>query len=207
MIRAVAVISLVLLLILVLYLPAMHPPERFLDQLRSEHQVAVDFWGAEPAYRMLDRAIRMQSRAVEVSPIPALRDMPKTQGVNRAVATEMSSVNQRLFNNAYFRSVDALLMLASYRLSSLLEWMPWLIPLMLAAGIDGLLLRVVWSKEFLLHDPEMFAVWCSLSIIAGCVTVVAFVLPVQWHPAMLAGSPIAMTMLLGRAIMHFHRRA
>ena len=82
-----------------------------------------------------------------------------------------------------------------------------LIPLMLAAGIDGLLLRVVWSKEFLLHDPEMFAVWCSLSIIAGCVTVVAFVLPVQWHPAMLAGSPIAMTMLLGRAIMHFHRRA
>ena len=172
MIRAVAVISLVLLLILVLYLPAVHPPERFLDQMRSEHQVAVDFWGAEPAYRMLDRAIRMQSRAVEVS-----------------------------------RSVDALLMLASYRLSSLLEWMPWLIPLMLAAGIDGLLLRVVWSKEFLLHDPEMFAVWCSLSIIAGCVTVVAFVLPVQWHPAMLAGSPIAMTMLLGRAIMHFHRRA
>lgn len=207
MIRAVAVISLVLLLILVLYVPAVHPPERFLEQMRSEHQVAVEFWGAEPAYRMLDRAIRLQSNAAEASPLPALRDMPKSHGTSQAVAAEMRSVNQRLFNNAYFRSVDALLMLASYRLSGLLEWLPWLIPLVLTASTDGFLLRVVRSKEFLLHDPEMFAVWCSLLIITGCATVVAFVLPVQMHPAMLAASPIAMTVLLGRAITHFHRRA
>ena len=207
MIRAAAVISLVLLLILVLYVPAVHPPERFLEQMRSEHQVAVEFWGAEPAYRMLDRAIRLQSNAAEASPLPTLRDMPKSHGTSQAVAAEMRSVNQRLFNNAYFRSVDALLMLASYRLSGLLEWLPWLIPLVLAASTDGSLLRVVRSKEVLLHDPEMFAVWCSLLIITGCATVVAFVLPVQLHPAMLAASPIAMTVLLGRAITHFHRRA
>lgn len=207
MIRAVAVISLALMLVLVLYVPAVHPPERFLDQLRREHQLAVGFWGAEPAYRMLDRAIQMQSSAAEASPIPALRDIPKTQSANRAVAAEMGSVNQRLFHNAYFRSVDALLMLASYRLSGLREWLPWLLPLTLAASIDGLLLRVVRSKEFLLHDPEMFAVWCSLLIITGCATVVALVLPNQIHPAMLAGSPIAMSVLLGRAITHFHRRA
>ena len=100
MIRAAAVISLVLLLILVLYVPAVHPPERFLEQMRSEHQVAVEFWGAEPAYRMLDRAIRLQSNAAEASPLPALRDMPKSHGTNQAVASEMRSVNQRLFNNA-----------------------------------------------------------------------------------------------------------
>jgi len=207
MIRAVAVLSLVALLVLVLYVPSAHPPERFLDQLRSEHEAAMGFWGTEPAFAMLDRAMRMQSGAAEASPIPALRDMPRTPGVNGAVASEMASVNQRLFNNAYFRSVDALLMLASYRLSGLLEWLPWLIPLVLAASTDGSLLRVVRSKEFLLHDPEMFAVWCSLLIITGCATVVAFVLPVQMHPAMLAASPIAMTVLLGRAITHFHRRA
>lgn len=207
MIRAVAVVSLVLLLVLLLYVPSAHPPERFLGQLRSEHETAVDFWGAEPAYRMLDRAMRMQSGAAEASPIPSLRDMPRTPGVNGAVATEMASVNQRLFNNAYFRSVDALLMLASYRLSSLLEWLPWLMPLVLAAGMDGALARIIRAKEFLQHDPEMFAVWCSLLIIAACSTVVAFVLPMQLHPAMLAGSPIAMAVLLGRAITHFHRRA
>lgn len=207
MIRAVAVVSLLLLLVLVLYVPSAHPPERFLDQLRSEHDAAVDFWGEEPAYRMLDRAIGMQSGAAEVSPIPALRDMPRTPGINGAVAVEMASVNQRLFNNAYFRSVDALLMLASYRLSSLLEWLPWLLPLVLVAGIDGALVRIIRAKEFLRHDPEMFAVWCSLLIIAACATVIAFVLPVQLHPATLAGFPVAMAVLLGRAITHFHRRA
>ena len=98
-------------------------------------------------------------------------------------------------------------MLASYRLSSLLEWLPWLLPLVLVAGTDGALVRVIRAKEFLQHDPEMFAVWCSLLIITACTTVVAFVLPVQLHPASLAGLPIAMAVLLGRAITHFHQRA
>ena len=38
MIRAVAVVSLLILLVLVLYVPAAHPPERFLAQLRAEHE-------------------------------------------------------------------------------------------------------------------------------------------------------------------------
>ena len=35
MIRAVAVLSLLVLLVLVLYVPSAHPPERFLAQLRA----------------------------------------------------------------------------------------------------------------------------------------------------------------------------
>lgn len=207
MIRAVAVVSLVLLLVLVLYVPAANPPDRFLHQLRTEHDAAIAFWGAKPAYRMLDRAIRMQSGAADASPIPAVRDMPRSPGLNGTVATEMASVNQRLFNNAYFRSVDALLMLASYRLSTLLEWLPWLLPLVLITSIDGALVRIIRSQEFLQHDPEMFAVWCSLLIIASCATLVAFVLPLQLHPAALAGFPIVVAVLTGRAIANFHRRA
>ena len=207
MIRAVAVVSLVMLLVLVLYVPSAHPPVRFLGQLRSEHEAAVAFWGPQPAHRMLDRAMRLQSDAAQASPLPAARDMPRTPGINGAVAVEMATVNQRLFDNPYFRSVDALLMLASYRLSSLLEWLPWLLPLVLVAATDGALVRVIRSKEFLQHDPEMFAVWCSLLIITACSTIVAFVLPMHLHPASLAGFPIAMAVLLGRAIAHFHRRA
>ena len=40
MIRAVAAVSLLILLVLVLYVPAAHPPERFLAQLRAEHEAA-----------------------------------------------------------------------------------------------------------------------------------------------------------------------
>lgn len=206
MIRAVAIVCLVVLLVLVLYVPSAHPPERFLSQLRSEHAAAIEFWGPESAHRMLDRAISMQSGAADVSPIPAARDMPRTPGIDGAVAAEMSSVNQRLFNNPYFRSVDALLMLASYRLANLLEWLPWLLPLVLVACIDGALERVVRSTEFRQHDPEMFAVCSALLIIAACTCVVTFVLPVQLHPATLAAFPIAVAVLLDRAIANFHRR-
>ena len=47
MIRAVAVLSLLVLLVLVLYVPSAHPPERFLAQLRAEHEAAAAYWGAE----------------------------------------------------------------------------------------------------------------------------------------------------------------
>ena len=70
MIRAVAVLSLVALLVLVLYVPSAHPPERFLDQLRSEHEAAMGFWGTEPAFAMLDRAMRMQSGAAQEESAP-----------------------------------------------------------------------------------------------------------------------------------------
>ena len=207
MIRAVAVLSLLVLLVLVLYVPSAHPPERFLAQLRAEHEAAAAYWGAEPATRMLDRAMRMQDSTAQVTPIPAAKDAPSPTSVNGAVSREMSSVNQRLFNNAYFRAVDALLLLASYRLSTLLEWLPWLAAFVLAAVVDGGFARLIKAKEFLQHDPELFAVWCSLLIITLCAMVIAFVLPVSMHPMALAGFPVAVAVLLGLAIAHFHRRA
>ena len=78
---------------------------------------------------------------------------------------------------------------------------------MLVAGTDGALVRVIRSKEFLQHDPELFAVWCSLLIITLCAMVIAFVLPVSMHPMALAGFPVAVAVLLGLAIAHFHRQA
>jgi hypothetical protein len=201
------VLSLVALLVLVLYVPSAHPPERFLDQLRSEHEAAMGFWGTEPAFAMLDRAMRMQSGAAEASPIPALRDMPRTPGVNGAVASEMASVNQRLFNNAYFRSVDALLLLASYRLSTLLEWLPWLAGFVLAAVVDGGLARLIKAKEFLQHDPEMFALYASLGIVILCATVIGFVLPAMLHPLLMPCVPLVVGVLAGRALGCFHLRA
>jgi hypothetical protein len=119
----------------------------------------------------------------------------------------MSSVNQRLFNNAYFRSVDALLLLASYRLSTLLEWLPWLAVFVLAAVVDGGLARLIKSKEFLQHDPEMFALYASLGIVILCATVIGFVLPAMLHPLLLPCVPLVVGVLAGRALGCFHRRA
>ena len=67
----------------------------------------------EAATRILARAVRMQDAIADVTPIPKASDAPSANGVNSAVAQEMGSVNQRLFNNLYFRSVDALLLLGA----------------------------------------------------------------------------------------------
>ena len=206
MIRPVAVLSLLVLLVLVLYLPSAHPPERFLAQLRAEHEAAAAYWGAEPATRMLDRTLGMQEATDRVTPVPAAHDAPSTAGVNGAVAREMSSVNQRLFNNTYFRAVDALLLLASYRLATLLEWLPWLAVFVVAAVVDGGFARVIKAKEFLQHDPEMFALYTSLGIVTLCVTVVGFVLPVALPPLLLPCVPLVVGVLAGQALGCFHRR-
>jgi len=206
MIRATAVLSLVILLILVLYIPSAHPPQHFVGQIRIENEATAAFWGTGPATRILARAVRMQDATAEVTPIPKASDAPSTTGVNNTVAQEMTLVNQRLFNNSYFRSIDALLLLSSYRLATLLEWLPWLAAFALATVVDGWFVRLIKAKEFVQHDPEMFAVYACLAIITMCATVVGFVAPVTLHPLVLPCVPLVVSMLIGRALGCFHRR-
>lgn len=207
MIRVVTVISLLCLLVLVLYLPSVHPAQRFIMQLRAEHQTVSAFWGDAPASRILSRALSLQDSAREATPVPSVGDAPPASALDGAVAQEMTSLNQRLFNNAYFRSIDALVLLASYRLSTLLEWLPWLVAFCVAALVDGGVVRVLRSREFRQHDPELFALFSCLAIVAACAAVVGFVIPVALHPLLMPSVPLLMSLLLGRAFANFHRRA
>lgn len=206
MIRIVAIASLTSLLLLVLYLPSAQPPERFLQQLREEHRESTVFWGPDIAERMLDKMMVLQAGAAAASPVPAASSAPAPSGLNRAVGREMAHVNQRLFNNPYFRSIDALLVLASYRLSMLLEWLPRCWVLALALAIDAFLERAIKSKEFRQHDPEMFALYVSAAILVLCASVLATVWPWALHPAAWAVVPLLVSALVSRAITHFHRR-
>jgi hypothetical protein len=207
MIRAMAVASLLSLLVLVLYVPSAHPPERFVEQLRTEYTHAAVFWGKDAGTRMLSRAMSMQESARQTSPVPSSKDAAPVGNVNAAVGREMASVNQRLFNNPYFRSIDALLLLASFRLSMLLEWLPWLLAFPFTAMVDGYLVRLVKAKEFLHHNPEMFALFACLAILTSCATILAFVLPITLHPLAVPCVPVIIGSLMGTAIRDFHRRA
>lgn len=207
MIRIVAVISLLCLLVLVLYLPSVHPAQRFLAQLRVEHEAITAFWGDAPASRILSRALSLLDSAREVTPVPSASDAPPASALDSAVAREMTSLNRRLFDNAYFRSIDALVLLASYRLSTLLEWLPWLAAFCVAALVDGGVVRVLRSREFRQHDPELFAAFTCLAIVAACAAVVGFVVPVMLHPLVMPSVPLLMSLLLSRALANFHRRA
>lgn len=206
MIRVVTIGALICLLVLVLYLPSAHPPERFLAQIRAEHQAMEHVWGETPALRILDRALGLQDAAREATPVPPITDGPAASGVNGAVAQEMASVNQRLFGNSYFRAIDALVLLAAFRLSALLEWLPWMAAFVAAALLDGAIARVMKSKEFLHHDPERFALYASTAILLSCAAVVAMVVPITVHPMTSPVVVVALAILSGRSIAHFHRR-
>lgn len=207
MIRATAILSLLSLLVLVLYLPAAQPPQRFIAQIRLEHAAAADWWGATAANRMLGRAVDLQAALAQAAPLPDLHDAPDASRVDQAVSREMFSVNQRLFNNRYFRSVDALLLLGSYRLASLLHGLPWLLAFTAAALADGWCVRAIRSREFIRHDPEMLALYACLAIVCACATVIGCVLPVTLHPLLLPCAPLVISGLLGLGLGCFHMRA
>lgn len=148
MIRVVAVISLVCVLVMGLYLPSAHPPERFLAQLRTEHDETAAYWGEAPALRILWRALSVQHSARQATPIPSSADAPQANAMDGAVAREMAMDNQRLFNNAYFKSIDALLLRAGFRVATLIEWLPWLLAFTAAVLLDGFIVRQIKAKEF-----------------------------------------------------------
>jgi uncharacterized protein DUF4400 len=206
-IRLVSTVSLILLLILVLYLPSAHPPERFIAQLSAEHERNTAFWGEERALRILSRMLELQTNAKEASPIPdTLASSGSPSPVDTAAASEMSQMNTRLFNNQYFKSIGALFALATYRFSAFVEWLPYLAVFVLAALLDGFIRRIVKSKEFLHHNPELFAVYASLVIVIACGIVVAFVLPVTVHPLLLGLVPASIGIFGGLAVANYHHR-
>lgn len=206
MIRAVAVASLLSLLALAVYLPSAHPPERFLAQLRTEHQSIAAYWGEAPSGRILAGAMSLHDTMRQVAPVPSSLDAMSASAVGSAAAQEMASVNQRLMDNAYFRSIDALVLLAAFRLSTLTEWLPWLMVLAAAAMADGWTTRLIRAKEFRQHDPELFALYSCLAVITACAAAIGFVVPTTLHPLVIPAVPVAIGLLVGRAVSNFHLR-
>jgi hypothetical protein len=203
-IRAITITALLGLLVLVLYLPSAYPPPRFLQQLRIDHAASVEFWGGAAAHDLLDATLDRQRNVQDVAPIPNAYDAPSTERVNGAVAQEMSSVNERLFNSPYFRSLDAMLLLATYRSSLALKWLLWLALFPVTIAVDSLVLRRVKALEFTRHDPEMFAVLACTAITTACVAILLLVLPVSLHPAVLPlALPLALS-LCARAFASYH---
>lgn len=206
MIRIIAVAALTLLLIFVLYLPAANPPERFLAQIRVEHDLNANLWGESKAEFILERALAMNTALNSASPVPTASQAPRTDKMADAVAQEMERVNRRFFGNTYFRAIDTLLLLATYRLAALFEWMPLQGFAILAIIADGFIVRILRSKEFKPHDPEWFALHASAFILLACASIVAFTVPLRITPTLLAILPISGAFFLSRVIANFHRR-
>ena len=207
MIRAVAAGSLLALVALVLYLPAANGPEAFLRQVTVEHEANLHLLGPDAARHILDRLRFLQGRSADANPIPStFRDNPGPPPVDVTVARHVSAAGARILDSQYVRSMEALLALALFRIASLAEWLPLVSAFLFVAVFDGLIRRAVKSKEFLRHDPELFAAHACLAVLTACGLALSVVLPTTIHPYAFASAPLLAALFSGQAIANFHAR-
>ena len=198
--------TLCVVLLYVLYLPSVYPPERFVEEIRSQHELNAAFWGEGRAHELLGRSLSLYARRDELTPAA----FASTSGVtatdaNAAVAHQMSEVLERIFHNRYTQAFDALLLLAAYRLSALLQWWQWVAAFALIACFDGYLVRLIRSKEFLEHSPMRFALCAIGATLALALMLVLLVMPVSIGPLVPGCVALAVGIFFAKAISHFHR--
>lgn len=198
MARIVLVGSLLLSVLLALFLPARYPAERFMGHLRTEYRLAAECWGEAVAMRMLDRTLTGLDGA-QVSTHHG--DPALAAPTGHAIAL----VGDRLFRSAYATALESLAALAMFRLLSLWEWLPWLVPLGMALATDGGTVRVVRSREFVQHDPERFALFMSVAAGLTGGLLAGALLPVTLHPMLAPAVVVTWFFALSRALASFHR--
>ena len=209
LVRGVAIACILVVTVCVLYLPSAHPPEHFLERLQAEHELSVQLWGQDHAFRILARMLRLQESAKDASPVSnavASSTQPANLLANPALGLEVSKVMTAFYQNQYFKSIEALFALAAYRCAQLAEWLSVFGVFVFAVLFDGYVRRIVKSKEFLHHNPEVFGVHLCLIIILLGAVMVAFVLPVTIPPIVWAVVPFCIAIFGGFAIANFHYR-
>ena len=124
--------------------------------------------------------------------------------VDAAMAAQMSQMSMRLFGNPYFRSIDSLFALATYRLSAVVELLPLLPIFLVVVRVDGFVLRRSARRSSSPHSAEMFGGSVVAAIVLGSVVAVACFLPITLHPMFATLCLLAMLFVLSRAIANYH---
>src|SRR5208282_363438 len=156
------------------------------------------------AGQILSRALSLYGQRDELAPaaLAATPDAPIT-AADAAVTQQMSDVVQRLFRNRYAQGFDAVVLLASYRLSAMAHWLPWSAGFVLLACFDAYIVRLVHRKEFVGPSPACFALCTTAATLVLVLLLLLLVVPVSIDPRLEGGVPMLLGALIARAIGHF----
>jgi uncharacterized membrane protein YciS (DUF1049 family) len=208
MIRYIFIATMSALLCIVLYIPSRVGHAEFMQVLRDEHALAGEVWGQEAADRILSRMLDLQQAPAMATPALAVALVAGTASgpgaVDAAMAAQVGQVGARLFSNPYFRSIDSLFALVSYRLCAAFELLPVLAVFLFAVVLDGSVVRVVRSKELIAHSAERFSASLAAGILLGAGVMVAWFLPIQLHPMVVMAALLAMLFVMSRALANYH---
>lgn len=207
MIRLAAIGTMIAFLCLLFYLPSVYTASRFLDQVRTEHELNGRYWGTAHAVRVLDRTLTLHGDVQTNSAVQQLSfSAPSPAQIDSVAAHQLYQASARLLNNQYTRSIDALVTLFLFRISALFEWLPLVSTFVIACLLDGYLRRAVKSKEFVQHDPELLATYVVLGILVCCGTLVLCLLPITCDPLVFVAAPALVALFANQAVANYRAR-
>ena len=206
MIRIVFVGALALILCAVLYIPSTTSPERFIETIKMENAAHRAAWGDDAANRIMVRLLDLHQGVVQEPP-PAMSSSAATLPAGSpqaAVTAQVGQMGARMFANSYFKSIEALMMLATYRACALIELLPLALLVLVVVAIDGFVVRVVRSREFVPHSAELFSASAACSILVGSLIMLSMFLPLSMPPMYITAAIVVMLFILSRAISNYH---
>lgn len=210
MLRALLALAVGLVALLFLYTPANHPRDYFLTLLEQEHRANAAMWGETHAGRTLKRMQWLVGEATR-NRLPGVLGKPLDESTGAEAGRSASGrradfeVMHRVQQSEYVQAMDGLFALSMYRLAAVVELVPWLLPLLLAAVADGAFERVRRRSEFVPQSPGMYGIFLAgLILTVASIPLLCF-LPAPIDPLVVAVLLVAMFMLTGGAIARFLR--
>ncbi len=206
-VRGVVIISLLSVLGCIIYFPSAVEPQAFYSSIYTEMSRGAQYWGEAHVTTTVKRMLEWDRSAKKAVSAPQRPKRTVESAVSRQMHRTTDGIRQRLSNIQYLRSLEALWLLASFRLSALVSWLPAFGISLLAFISDGLVRRGIKSKEFIQHSPELFAVSACVVIVLLCVVSVALVVPFPLHPVVIPVLLTMITLLVGTAVANYHKNA
>lgn len=198
--RAAAVFAAIVVL-LWLVLPAFVSPGSVTATIRDEHRLHASWLGEAAELDILARALRWLGQASEAGQKVAPADPRRLDPLSVRLAAAADSVLQ----TPYVQGVRALVRLAVYRLAALTEWFALGIPLLLAAMMDGAVMRTVKLRSFVHASPVLFGIGLHGVLAVAGASALALLLPRPVYP-LVWGTLVTIFGVAARtAISNFHR--
>ncbi len=198
--RAAALLA-VTVVVLWLTAPAFVSPASVAAAIRSEDSLHTALLGEVAGQGILARALQWLGHADH-----AARDLaPSDRAPADPVSMRLAAAADAVLQIPYFQGIRALGRLAVYRLAALAEWFALGLPLLLAAAIDGALMRTVKTRSFAHLSPVLFGIGLHGAITVVVCIVLALLLPITLHPVVWGALVAAFGVALRTAVLNFHR--
>ena len=197
----VAAVFTVTAVLLWLTLPAFVSPASVAATIRDEHRLHASWLGEAAELDILARAMRWLGHVSEAGQRVAPEDPPRLDSLSPRLASAAGSASQ----TPYVQGVRALVRLAVYRLAALTEWFALGIPLLLAATMDGAVMRTVKLRSFAHASPVLFGIGLNGALAVAATSVLALLVPHPVHPLVWVTLVTIFSVTARTAISNFHR--